>query len=88
MAICLAKLINLERLGIDIQSTGSRPDPTSPPLLPHAVLPAPTCLHLKGVGAYLEDLLSRIDAPILQTLSIVFKDAHTHILQLPIHRSR
>ena len=46
------------------------PEPTSLPSLPRAVLPALTYFSFKGNTSYSEDLISRIDAPILWTFLI------------------
>jgi len=66
MATALTVAIRIEYL--------SRPDPESRPLSPptRIVLPALTDLEFKGVYEYLEDLLARIDAPLLYRLSVIF----------------
>ncbi|KAF8263325.1 hypothetical protein EI94DRAFT_1807422 [Lactarius quietus] len=42
------------------------------PLKTRAILPALSEFHFSGDGAYLEDLISRIDAPVLRQLNITF----------------
>lgn len=87
MAACLATLLNLEHLRIELQS------PRSPPFITNslsirAVLPALTSFRFEGASSYLEDLISRIDTPILDTLSMTFSDPFFHIPQLPGFISR
>lgn len=73
MATCLAALINLERLCIEGFARRAHHHHTSPPSLPRAVVPALTFFHFKGFDEYLDDLVSRIDAPILRTILITFE---------------
>jgi len=74
MATALTVMATLETLHLQFRSPRSRPDPASRPLPPSTrfVLPALTKLSFKGVHEYLEDLLARIDAPLLYYLHIVF----------------
>ena len=74
MVACLSVLTRLERLGIEFKSPRSRPDERSRPPPPQArtFLPALTELWFKGVGEYLEDLVDRIDSPLLDMLEITF----------------
>ena len=73
MATCLATLAHLERLHIDFYPPLSfDPEPTSPPSFPRGVLPTLTYFSFKGAAGYLDDLVSRIDTPILQTFSTTF----------------
>jgi hypothetical protein len=74
MAICLSVLIRLENLFIGFESPRSRPDRKTPrlPLPTRALLPVLTDLWLNGVGEYLEDLVARINAPLLDNLDITF----------------
>ena len=74
MATCLSMLTRLERLIILFKSPSShlyrksrRPPPPTPSLLP--VL---TRFNFKGVGEYLDDLVARIDAPLLDNLDVSF----------------
>jgi hypothetical protein len=84
MATSLATLVNLEDLCIGVFSTtSSHPHHINPPSLPRAVLPALTCFSFGGVSEYLEDLVARIDAPILQTLSVLFDEEEGPILNIP-----
>ena len=82
MATCLATLTNLECLRIEFQSTHPHPNHTSPPSFPRTVLPFLTLFCFKGISEYLEDLVSRIDAPILKILSITFEGSIFHTPQL------
>jgi len=74
MATALAVMTRLESLEIAFNSFRSHPDPASRPLLlpTRFVLPALTQLIFQGVYEYLEDLLARIDAPLLYDLYIGF----------------
>jgi hypothetical protein len=74
MATALTVMTRLESLDLQFRSPRSRPDPASRPLPPPTrfVLPALTELTFKGVYEYLEDLLARIDAPLLYYLSSHF----------------
>ena len=67
------------------QDTGS----AGRPLKAHAVLPALVEFHFCGDSAYLEDLISRIDAPVLERLNITFfKPSAFETLQLSQFISR
>ena len=79
MVTRLVALPNLEDFGISFQSY---PDHTSPSPLTRAILPSLISFHFHGVGQYSENLLSRIDAPTLQTLSITFLDVVFRVPQL------
>jgi hypothetical protein len=50
--------------------------------LPRAVFPALAYFNFKGISEYLEDIVARIDAPILRTLSITFKGPNFHVPQI------
>ena len=69
---CLSPLTQLKRLILEFESPQSRPDPEHrhPPPLTRAVLPALTYFKFKGVSEYLEDLVARIDTPLLHSLAI------------------
>jgi hypothetical protein len=71
MVACLSVLTRLEYLYIGFESPQSRPDRRPHP---HARthLPVLTTLSFSGVSEYLEDLVARIDAPLLLELSITF----------------
>ena len=71
---CLSTLTGLKSLSLKFQSPRSRPDPGSwcPPPATRAVLPALTELQFTGMSEYLEDLVARINAPLLNVLDIRF----------------
>ena len=79
MATCLAALPHLEDLRIEFQSCR---DHMSAPSTTRSTLPSLTCFHFKGASEYSENLAARIDAPILQTLSITFCDVVSDVPQL------
>jgi hypothetical protein len=70
----LAVLANLESLVIEFKSPLSRHDRQSqrPPLPTRTILPALTHFEFQGVSKYLEDLVARIDTPLLESISITF----------------
>ena len=74
MATCLSVLTRLESLSIKFESPRSRPDRRNrrPPPRTRTLLPVLNFLQFTGVSEYLEDLLARIDAPLLKTLYITF----------------
>jgi len=74
MATALTVMTRLEILRLRFLSYRSRPDPASRPLSPPTrfVLPTLTRFTFEGVYEYLEDLLARIDAPLLHYLNIIF----------------
>jgi len=74
IATALTVMTRLEFLRLRFFSPRPRPDPESRLLHPFTrfVLPALTRLMFKGVYEYLEDLLTRIDAPLLDYLDITF----------------
>jgi hypothetical protein len=74
MVNCLSMLTRLKSFVIEFDSPRSRPDRTSrrPPPPTRILLPILTELRFKGVGKYLEDLVARIDAPLLDKLWITF----------------
>jgi hypothetical protein len=74
MVTCLAALTRLESLILGFRSPRSRPSRESrrrPPLT-RTILPALIHLGYKGVTEYLEDLVTRIDVPLLQNIEITF----------------
>jgi hypothetical protein len=87
----LSALTRLEQLNIHFQSPRSRPATASrrrPPLT-RIVLPALTHLEFIGVTEYLEDLVARIDAPLLVHFSITFFNQLVFdLLQLPMFLCR
>ena len=69
----LSALTSLETLNIKFKSPQSRPDRRRrPPPLTRILLPALTWFEFKGVSEYLDALVARIDAPLLNYLDIVF----------------
>ena len=80
----LAVLVNLESLTIEFASPLSFPGAGSRRSLPPArtVLPALMSLKFQGVSDYLEDLVARIDAPLLEFTWITF--FHQLIFDIPL----
>ncbi|KAI0249436.1 hypothetical protein BJV78DRAFT_1354257 [Lactifluus subvellereus] len=74
MVTCLSALTKLETFGLRFQSPSSRPDRGSQRPLPltRVDLPALTWLDFEGVSEYLEDLLARINTPVITTTFITF----------------
>jgi hypothetical protein len=74
MAGSLSALTSLTNLSIEFISLTSRPAPTNPgpPLLTCAVLPTLTDFAIYGISEYLEDLIARMDAPLLDIVEIKF----------------
>jgi hypothetical protein len=72
MVTCLSVLTRLERLDIRFKSPQSRPDRRLLRLPTRIVLPVLKGLWFNGVSEYLEDLVVRIDAPLLDKLTITF----------------
>jgi hypothetical protein len=74
MAICLSSLIRLEDLTLESQSppSQSRPDQERrpPPPSTRPQLPVLTRFRFDGVSEYLEDLVARIDTPLLDTFKL------------------
>jgi len=70
MVTGLSSLTNLNSLVLEFESPQSLPDRETrhPPTRP--ILPALTHIHFKGDIEYLEDLVARIDAPLLNDLTI------------------
>jgi hypothetical protein len=69
---CLSTLPRLETLRLGFESPRSRPNRESRHLPPptRSLLPALIKLHFSGVSEYLEDLVARIDSPLLDCLDI------------------
>lgn len=74
MVTCLSMLTRLKSLFIGFESPRYPPHLNSrcPPPPTRTVLPVLTKLWFKGVGDYLEDLVARINAPLLNNLRIIF----------------
>jgi hypothetical protein len=83
MVTCLSTLTKLEFLGLDFESPRSYPDRECQrlPLPTCSALPALTKFEFRGVSEYLEDLVARINAPLLDELYIIF--FHQLILDTP-----
>ena len=79
----LATLANLESLHIGFQSPRSCPKQGSRLLPPQTrtILPALSRFEFRGVSEYLEDLVSRFDAPLLDSILITF--FHQLIFDIP-----
>jgi hypothetical protein len=79
----LTVLANLKFLCIGFESPLSHPDRETrrPPPPIHIVLPALTRFHFQGVSEYLEDVVARIDAPLLGSMWITF--FHQLIFDIP-----
>ena len=74
MVTCLSMLTSLEELYFQFHSPQSCPDQDSrrPPPPTRSALPALRRFSFKGVNEYLEELLARIDTPVLHRLSTTF----------------
>jgi len=74
MVACLSALTRLESLSLGFRSPRSRPAKASrrPPHLTRTIFPALIRLDFRGVTEYLEDLVARIDTPLLVGFSITF----------------
>ncbi len=74
MSTALSALTRLETFSLEFQSPRSCPGRgrRRPPPPTRLVLPALTQFDFKGVSEYLEDLVARIDAPLLDRLDIEF----------------
>jgi hypothetical protein len=79
----LALLANLKFLTIGFESLLSYPDPERRRLPPQTrtILPALTRFEFQGISEYLDDLVARIDAPLLDSISIIF--FHRLIFDIP-----
>ena len=74
MATCLSMLKRLRSVWIMFKSQSSFPNQTNrhPPPVIRAVLPALASFMFQGLSEYSEDLISRIDAPLIDCLSLQF----------------
>ncbi|KAH9976932.1 hypothetical protein BJV74DRAFT_861637 [Russula compacta] len=74
MTTSLSTLTKLETLHLGFLSPQSRPNQTGRrlPPLKRILLPALTSLWFRGISEYLEDLVSQIDAPLLDDVIITF----------------
>ena len=79
MVTCMATLRNLESLSLGIRFLRSSPDRSSSPPPTSAVLPALTSLYFKSSSEYFNDLVARIDTPVLERLTVAFfQDTISH----------
>ncbi|KAH9992503.1 hypothetical protein BJV74DRAFT_950974 [Russula compacta] len=69
---CLALLPSLKSLYIGFQSSRSHPDQIDLPPQTRAILPVLTRFGCQANSGYIEDLVARIDAPLLTQLEIKF----------------
>ena len=75
LVTCLAVLANLKHLSIEFHtSLRSHPDRVRQHPLPPVRIVLPSLVHFKfvWVSEYLEDLVARIDAPLLDSVCIIF----------------
>ena len=74
MVTCLSTLTRLETLEIGFEAPQSRPDRNSqrPPPYTQTPLPALTKFWFQGASEYVEDLVARIDTPLLDDLTLTF----------------
>jgi hypothetical protein len=74
MVTCLSALTRLERFELYFESPRSRPERPSRRLssLPRVDLPALTRFEFRGVNEYIEDLVARINAPLLVDIRVSF----------------
>jgi hypothetical protein len=94
MVTCLSALTSLKTLIVEFDSPRS-PSPESesryPPSPTRILLPAVTCLKLTAINKYVEDFMTRIDIPLLDSLDITFFDQATfdtpHLSQFIVHQS-
>ena len=85
IATSLSMLTSLKTFQFEFESPQSSPDQENRRSLPPTrfVLPSLTHFWFKGVDKYLEDLLSRVDAPRVSRLSITFfNDTHFNTREL------
>ena len=71
IAACLSTLTNLQELALGFQFSLACRHQTSQHPLTRSVLPALSSLRFLGTHEYLEDLLSRIDLPLLDNVDII-----------------
>ncbi|KAH9957456.1 hypothetical protein BC827DRAFT_1225990 [Russula dissimulans] len=83
MASCLSTLTGLRELTIQFKTPRPRFEPSNRRLLSRTrvVLPALIYFRFKGVSEYLDDLVARIDTPVLGHLEAVF--FHQLIFDIP-----
>jgi len=74
MATCLSILTKLQSLSIAAQTLSPYPTDQRPPPSTYTVLPALVKLRLNGPHGYLEDLVGRVEAPLLKSGHLQFYD--------------
>ncbi|KAH9957732.1 hypothetical protein BGW80DRAFT_188601 [Lactifluus volemus] len=74
MGTSLSALTELKYISIDFETPASFPDPTNrlPSSFRRVVLPALTCLEFRGSSEYFEDLVARIDTPVMISVDTWF----------------
>ena len=72
MVTCLSVLTGLQAFHIGFESPQSRPDRRLPHPQTRTLLPVLDTLQFRGVSEYLEDLVARINVPLLNELEITF----------------
>ena len=90
MVALLSVLSSLERLSLQFESPQSRPvsESRSLPPIKRAILPALSSLYFNGISAYLEELVTHIDAPQLDFMGItLFNQISTPRLAQFINRT-
>jgi hypothetical protein len=79
MVACLSVMTRLNQLVLEFSSsppTWQWETSIPPPSLTRAILPALTSLRFRGTSRYLENLVAKIDTPLLVNLSITFFSQH------------
>ena len=92
MVTGLSALTQLESLSMSFQSPQSLPDREIriPPPHTRILLPSLTYLHFRTVPAYMEDLVTQIDAPLLESVQItLFNQEFLEVSELAkfVHRA-
>ena len=72
MVVGLSALPRLRNFRFGFRSATPRPDRIHPPPVTRTVLPALTYFYFRGASEYVEDLVSRIDAPQLEQIKISY----------------
>ena len=90
MVVGLAALPRLRDFCVEFQLANPRPDLIHPPSVTRIILPALTEFEFKGSREYLEDLVSRIDAPQLDQINIPYLNqlVDFQLTQLPLFIDR
>ena len=90
MVVGLSALPRLGLFIIQFRSATPHPNPMRPPPVTRTVLPALTFFLFQGASEYLEDLVSRIDAPQLNRIYICYLNQLTdfRVPQLPMFIDR